>query len=127
MKCILGFIALFLLLIACGSKQQSVTHTSPSVAVAPTLERVDWEFDGERGVQFTTPHWNIYTTIQIPQIVDALPDFYNDLLHHYTTVFGELPLPHPSVLMYFCSQLQSQWRKKLQAMLGSMMLRNGIH
>jgi len=118
MKCILGFIALFLLLFACGSKQQSVTHTSPSVAVAPTLERVDWEFDGERGVQFITPHWDIYTTIQIPQIIDALPDFYNDLLHHYTTVFGELPYPSKRIEVFLFAT-QSQWRMKLQEMLGS--------
>ncbi len=118
MKFLLHAILLILLLCSCGQKQNTKAHTSPSVAIVPKFEMNKWQFDGAQGVQFITPHWDIRSTIQISRIVDSLPDFYNDLLDHYTTVFGELPYP-PKRIDVFLFATESQWRKKLQEMLGA--------
>jgi hypothetical protein len=118
MKFLLSSIALISLLFACGQKPLSKAHTSPSVVIVPAVEKNEWQFDGAQGVQFITPHWDIRSTIQIPRIVDTLPDFYNDLLDHYTTVFGELPYPRKRINVFLFAT-ESQWRKKLQEMLGA--------
>jgi len=95
-----------------------MAHSSPAVAELPTVVKSTWSFYGEEGAQFVTPHWNIRTTIPIPRIVDSLPDFYNDLLEHYTTVFGILPYPNKHIDVFLFAN-ESQWQRKLQEILGS--------
>ena len=110
---------LILCVLACGSCTPSRTETvvRPAISLAPEVVRSDWSFKGNAGVKFETPYWNIHSTIQIPRIVDALPDFYSDLLEHYTTAFGEFPYPKRRINVYlFANELQ--WQQKLQQMIG---------
>ena len=115
------FCCLFILLLAicaCVHDKSATMHSSPAVAGLPKVVKNSWSFDGNEGVQFVTPHWNIRTTIPIPHIVDSLPDFYNDLLNHYTTVFGALPYPKKPIDVFLFAN-ESQWRHKLQDLLGN--------
>jgi hypothetical protein len=112
------FISTLLIAIcACTPDTPSTVHSSPAVVELPTVVKNKWSFANEEGLQFVTPHWNIRTTIQIPHIVDTLPDFYNDLLEHYTTAFGVLPYPKEQIDVFLFAT-ESEWRRKLQEMLG---------
>ena len=105
------------LLCSCKSDKSSPSKYHPAVVPITSALKTEWSYYGEEGVQFVTPNWNIRTTIQIPRIVDSLPDFYNDLLHHYTTVFGELPYPQKAIDVFIFAN-ESQWQRKLHEILG---------
>ncbi len=102
---------------SCSRDKTVKAHSSPAVAELTNVTKNKWTFSGAEGVQFMMPHWNIRTTIPIPHIVDSLPDFYNDLLEHYTTVFGILPYPNKQIDV-FIFENETQWQRKLQEMLG---------
>jgi hypothetical protein len=111
-------VAVFVFLYACSSQNSTTVHSSPTVVDLPKVVKSKWYFDGEEGVQFVTPNWNIHTTISIPRIVDSLPDFYSDLLGHYTTVFGDLPYPQKRIDVFMFAT-ETQWQLKLREMLGA--------
>ena len=110
-------VVVFMFLYACSSQNSTTVHSSPAVGDLPKVTKSKWYFDGEEGVQFVTPNWNIYTTIPIPRIVESLPDFYSDLLGHYTTVFGDLPYPQKRIDVFMFAT-ETQWQLKLLQMLG---------
>jgi hypothetical protein len=110
-------VVVFMVLYACSSQNSTTVHSSPAVGDLPKVTKSKWYFDGEEGVQFVTPNWNIYTTIPIPRIVESLPDFYSDLLGHYTTVFGDLPYPQKRIDVFMFAT-ETQWQLKLLQMLG---------
>jgi hypothetical protein len=111
---------LILMLLLSGScvafrKESTVNAT---LTVAPEVTRSTWMFMGNEGVVFKSPYWEIHSTIQNAQIVDALPDFYADLLEHYTTVFGELPYPKRRIDVFLFAD-KIQWQQKLEQMMGN--------
>ena len=112
-----SIVVVFMFLYACSSQNSTTVHSSPAVGDLPKVTKSKWYFDGEEGVQFVTPNWNIYTTIPIPRIVESLPDFYSDLLGHYTTVFGDLPYPQKRIDVFMFAT-ETQWQLKLLQMLG---------
>jgi hypothetical protein len=64
-----------------------------------------------------TDGWNIKTTIGYEHIVDSLPNFYESLLKHYSTVFGELPYPSERLNVFLFSN-ETQWQQKVVELLG---------
>ncbi|MCH2147192.1 MAG: DUF1570 domain-containing protein [Phycisphaerales bacterium] len=110
------------LLVFCGSCQNPHAD-APTVTVSPVIDddiqfsSTPWTFEGNEGVHIQTEYWNIYTTIQYEHIVDLLPSFYEELVGHYATVFGQLPYPNRRMDVFLFAT-QSQWRMKVQDMLG---------
>ncbi len=116
-------IAFLVWLLAVCTNCQTTTIDTHEVTVSPvvddevTFSVTPWVFEGNDGVHIQTEYWNIYTTIQYEHILELLPTFYEELVDHYATVFG--PLPYPDRRMdVFLFQSQSQWRMKVQDMLG---------
>jgi hypothetical protein len=106
------------LFILCSCSLSSTQSTQAPTAVSlPEVTRLDWEFEGNKGVEFITPYWDIHSTIPVPRIVDSLPDFYADLLEHYTSVFGDLPYPDKRIDVFLFAN-EKQWQQKLQEMIG---------
>ncbi len=105
-------------LCSCTSDQTETIQSSPTIVTPVSVIKKEWSYFGEEGVQFVTPNWNIRTTIPVPRIVDSLPDFYDDLLHHYTTVFGELPYPQKAIDVFIFAN-ETQWKRKLHEILGN--------
>ena len=77
-----------------------------------------WKFGDDTGTQLVSDVWNIRTTIKYQNIIDSLPSFYEALIERYTTVFGELPYPKDRLDVFLFAN-ETQWRQKLQQMLGA--------
>lgn len=114
-RCI-AICCLLILLPTCDVSRQD-SFQNPAVVSLPEVTRKPWEFNGNKGVEFITPYWDIHSTIQIARITDSLPSFYADLLDHYTTVFGELPYPKRKIDV-FLFENEAEWQSKLVEMIG---------
>ena len=108
--------------LSCGSCQKPQLE-SPTVNVSPVVDneiqftRTPWAYESYEGVHIQTEYWNVYTTIGYEHIVNLLPMFYEELVDHYSTVFGQLPTPARRMDVFLFAT-QSQWRMKVQDMLG---------
>lgn len=80
-----------------------------SKARAPVpFESAPWQFGHAGGSKLTTAHYVIYTTIQDPVLVNALPDFVEAAYEHYTRL---LPPRRPPTerMPVFLLATRTQW------------------
>lgn len=104
-------------LFSCGTQRTAENDSRPAAVDKTETHREQWSWDDEVGTRLLTDGWNIHTTIQYDHIVDSLPDFYESLLLHYSTVFGELPYPRERLNVFLFSN-EMQWQTKIVEMLG---------
>ncbi len=79
-------------------------------------KRQDWRFAGADGQIITTPHYQIYTTLTDPLIVDDLLVFAEQSLEHYVSELADLPLPSGRLEIYLFQKRQ-QWEEKTRQIL----------
>jgi hypothetical protein len=110
--------ALLILITSCGVPQPA--QVEPRPAAAPTSEiRIEaWVWNEHEGTRLVTDGWDIKTTIGYEHIIDSLPNFYESLLKHYSTVFGELPYPRERLNVFLFSE-ETQWQQKVEELLGN--------
>lgn len=99
---------------------QSNSVVNPG-AIAPRtnslmLKRQDWRFAGADGQIITTPHYQIYTTLTDPPIVENLLSFTEQSLEHYVSELADLPLPAGKLEIYLFQKRQ-QWEAKTRQIL----------
>lgn len=99
---------------SCGTPH---VEQSPAAASMSEGYAEPWTYRGVSGTRLITEGWEIHTTIQYDHIVDGLPNFYESLLRHYTSVFGELPYPRTRLRVFLFAD-ESQWQRQVSDMLG---------
>lgn len=90
-------------------------------AIAPRttsmkFQRRDWRFAGADGQIITTPHYQIYTTLTDPRIVEKLLVFAEQSLENYVSQLADLPLPVAKLETYLF-QKRYQWEAKTRQIL----------
>jgi hypothetical protein len=80
------------------------TPTRPEV----TYESEPWEFAGIDGRRLHTEHYDIYTTIQDPVLVEALPDFVESAYAHYTRIVPPARPPERRMAVFLFAT-RAQW------------------
>jgi hypothetical protein len=75
-----------------------------------------WTFGMFEGRAITTPHYNIYTTVEYDSVVDDLPLFLEYALGVYCTDLAELPPPTERMETYLF-QDRRQWTAKTRQFL----------
>ena len=112
------FIATVLLFsVSCGAPKSQQTDPRPAAAPQTQVHKEAWAWKGQNGTNVLTDGWNIKTTITYEHIVDSLPTFYESLLKHYSTVFGELPYPQERLNVFLFAD-EPQWQQKVVELLG---------
>ena len=123
-------IAITLFASGCSAPSPSTVSTSAHTASPPLTDdpvsdtpvgsagvvHEPWTFFGIDGRHVTTPHFEIYTTIDDSRLTTRLPMFYEAALAHYTTAFGELPLPSCRLVSYLFGD-RRQWQNQTRIML----------
>lgn len=109
----------FLVAFSCAPPKSTAPQpeTRPAATATTHVLKEAWHWNNHRGTRLVTDGWNIKTTIAYEHIVDSLPNFYESLLKHYSSVFGELPYP-PKRLNVFLFSNESQWQQKIDELLG---------
>ena len=64
-----------------------------SARSGPAFEatRQPWVFQGAEGIEITTDHFDIYTTVDDPQLLDYLPAFLEAVYRQYSSLLPPLP------------------------------------
>ncbi len=118
-----------LLLCGCSSSppahppEASPAAASPSPAVvsprpASVVLSVDpWEFNGRSGKLIRTPWYRVFTTETNPAMIEAMPEFLEAALEHYTTAIAVLPRPAMK-LDTFLMATRPQWVALTQQVMG---------
>lgn len=77
-----------------------------------------WEFNGHQGRLIRTSWYRLFTTETDPALVDAMPEFLEAALEHYTTGIAALPRPAMK-LDTFLMATRPQWVSLTQQVMGS--------
>ncbi|MDP7005319.1 MAG: hypothetical protein QF718_03820 [Phycisphaerales bacterium] len=118
MKKLILFLLIAIFAMSCESSKVRTSSPSAAVINPAQMNKFPWMYHGDEGTQFVSDIWNIRTTIKHKQIVDSLPNFYDGLIDHYTSVFGKLPYPKDRIDVFMFAN-ESQWKLKLQELLGN--------
>ncbi len=99
--------------------------TSPD-ALAPEPDRLPeklvlgtepWTFGARPGKTITTPSYRLFTTVDWPWMLDAMPAFLESSLIHYTTALGPLGKPSTAMDTYMMAT-RPQWLDLCRSILG---------
>lgn len=117
----------------CGGTSEASTSptTSPSTNHAPNapvaspavlpeklvLATEPWTFTGKVGRTITTPSYRLFTTVDWPWMLDAMPAFLESALQHYCTALGPLNRPAAAMDTYMMST-RPQWLDLCRSILG---------
>jgi hypothetical protein len=87
--------------------------------VAPKAQVIQehWAWGSVEGTRIVTEGWDIKTSIPHDHIIRSLPFFYESLLKHYSTIFGELPYPEERLEVFLFSS-EEEWQEKIEDLLG---------
>jgi len=107
----------FVCAVSCGTPKGQLTVPRPAAEPTPEVLNETWSWKTHAGTHLITDGWNIKTTISYDHIVDSLPNFYESLLKHYSTVFGELPYPRERLNVFIFAD-ETQWKQKVSELLG---------
>ena len=80
------------------------------------IERIAWRFAGADGQIITTPHYQLYITLDDPKVIDRLLVFAERGLTHYTSALADLPMPAGRLETYLF-QDRTQWEAKTRQLL----------
>ena len=113
-------VATFLLfIVSCGTPTSKQVVPRPAAAIAiDKVVKTPWPWNNHEGTRLLTDGWDIRTTIGYDHIVDSLPNFYETLLKHYSTVFCELPYPRERLDVFLFAD-ETQWQQKVVELLGA--------
>lgn len=106
-----------LLVVSCGIPKSQQAEPKPAATQTLNVVKESWTWNDHVGTRVITDGWNIRTTIGYEHIVDSLPNFYETLLKHYSTVFGELPYPRERLEVFLFAD-EPQWQQKVKELLG---------
>jgi len=81
---------------------------APRDTTAAAVASTPWTFESASGRQFTTTHFNIFTTEQGDAIVSRLPTFVESAIAHYTSAITALPEPAGRMNTYVMDT-RAQW------------------
>lgn len=101
-----------------GGGGATATNTPSAIASDPSAVRAaalgtstePWSFHGAPGRLLSTSFHRVYTTIDEPNTLDALPGFLEALIHRYRTVFVDLPAPSRPLETYLFAE-RDQWQQ----------------
>lgn len=83
---------------------------------AQSTQRLPWNFHGAKGVQFSTPHYRIYTTSERSWIEEDASAFVEVALNHYRTVLTPLPAPSRPLDVYLFDT-REQWQEQTRIIM----------
>jgi len=98
---------------------ETVRRESPAGDAEPrtiTFTTTPWRFAEYDGHVIATDHFVIHTTVEREDFRDQLPLFYEQVLAHYTSVLGTLPMPDQQLETYLF-QDRRQWQAKTRQLL----------
>jgi len=104
--------------VSCCAPKSQQTETRPAAAETMNIVKESWVWNGHAGTRVVTDGWDIRTTIVHEHIIDSLPNFYETLLKHYSTIFGELPYPRERLHVFLFAN-ETQWQQKVLELLGN--------
>ena len=101
---------------AAGTSTISLPRSSDDVIRVEFL-RQPWRFADEHdGEIITTPHYQLYTTLEDQFLLELMPLFLERAIVHYTTAMGVLPSPTTPMEMFLLGR-RDQWVQKTREML----------
>ena len=107
-------------LCGCTSSRPALTQLGdvPIDDISAKAERTAWRFDGVDGQIITTAHYQLYITLNDPQVIDRLLVFAEQGLTHYTSTLADLPMPTGHLETYLF-QDRKQWEAKTRQLLST--------
>ena len=109
-----------------GDGAAPTRQAAPSKLSEPVLEPLPaklvistepWTFAGKTGTTIVTPSYRLFTTVDWPWMLDAMPAFLESALRHYVTALG--PLGKPGTLMdTYMMSTRPQWLDLCRSVLG---------
>ncbi len=110
-----------LLLAGCAGSPSRPAEPAPATLSAmpgaTVLSVEPWSFHGREGQLIRTQWYRLYTTVDDPDLLDAMPAFLEAALDQYTSVLGPLPRP-PLKLDTFLMASRPQWAALTQQVMG---------
>ncbi len=91
-----------------STADQGATGTRPSDTSSVSVAASPWAFESAEGRQFTTTHFNIFTTEKGDAIVSRLPTFVESAISNYTSAIAPLPQPAGRMNTYVMDT-RAQW------------------
>ncbi len=104
----------------CASSRPALTQLgdAPGNDLAGDVQRTAWRFAGADGQIITTAHYQLYITLNDPQVIDGLLVFAEQGLTHYTSTLADLPMPTGRLETYLF-QDRKQWEAKTRQLLST--------
>ncbi len=111
------------LLFGCAAASRAPSSSTAPGQVSETdapfaIQRTAWRFAGADGQIITTPHYQLYITLNDPQVIDRLLVFAEHGLTHYTSILANLPMPTGHLETYLF-QDRKQWEAKTRQLLST--------
>ncbi len=107
-------------LCGCASSRTALTQLgdAPGDDVSGEAHRTAWRFAGADGQIITTAHYQLYITLNDPEVIDRLLVFAEQGLTHYTSALADLPMPTGHLETYLF-QDRKQWEAKTRQLLST--------
>ena len=107
-------------LCGCTSSRPALTQLGdmPIDNIPAEVQRTPWRFDGVDGQIITTPNFQLYITLNDPDVIDRLLVFAEQGLAHCTSTLADLPMPTGRLETYLF-QDRSQWEAKTRQLLST--------
>ena len=107
-------------LCGCASSRPALTQLGdfPVDEISAEPKRTAWRFDGADGQIITTDHYQLYITLNDPEMIDRLLVFAEQGLTHYTSTLADLPMPSGHLETYLFED-RKQWEAKTRQLLST--------
>ena len=107
-------------LCGCASSPAALTQLGDVSVndISAEAERTAWRFAGADGQIITTAHYQLYITLNDPDVIDRLVVFAEQGLTHYTSTLADLPMPTGRLETYLF-QDRKQWEAKTRQLLST--------
>lgn len=92
-----------------GCNPTTDTPAASAISLAASAQRDPWPAAGPRGVALTTSHYRIFTTVERPALMAALPGFMEAAHQSYLALTGLSDVPSAAPLPIYMFATRPEW------------------